>query len=262
MIEHVAVFEAIIAAQQAGRPAALATVIRTQGSVPRHAGSKMLIYQDGSIVGTVGGGAMESLVVQEGQKIMVSGQSATFSYTLSDLKGGDPGICGGTVDVFVEPIGIVPTLVVIGCGHVGKALAELAKWSGFRVTVSDDRAEFCSPEAIPNMDRYLPVSPVELLDHITITPTTYIAAVTRGLPIDEQLFPKLLQAGISYVGLIGSKRRWAITRKALIETHGLPAEEVDAVHSPIGVDIGAETPQEIAISIMAEIIQHHRAKSL
>lgn len=261
MIEHAAVYEAVVTVQREGRMAALATVIRTQGSVPRHAGSKMLIHTDGSIVGTIGGGAMESLVVQEALKIMKSGEAATFSYALSDLKGGDPGICGGTVDVFVEPIGGLPTLVVIGCGHVGKALAELAKWSGFRVIVSDDRVEFCSPIAIPNMDGYLPVSAGELLDHLTITPTTYIAAVTRGLPVDEQLFPKLLTARTSYVGLIGSKRRWAITRKALIDDHGLAAEVVDQVHSPIGLDIGAESPQEIAISIMAEIIQHYRATS-
>lgn len=261
MIEHAAVYEALVTAQRDGRVAALATVIRTYGSVPRHAGSKMLVHPDGSILGTIGGGGMEALVVAEALKIMKTGEAATFSYTLSDLSGGDPGICGGTVEVFVEPIGGLPTLVVIGCGHVGKALAELAKWSGFRVIVSDDRAEFCSPTALPNMDGYLPVSAGELLDHLSITPTTYIAAVTRGLPIDEQLFPKLLTAGVSYVGLIGSKRRWAITRKALIEDHSLAAEVVDQVHSPIGLDIGAESPQEIAISIMAEIIQHHRAIS-
>lgn len=260
MIEHQAVYEALLAVQSEGRHAALATVIRTQGSVPRHAGSKMLVYPDGRIVGTIGGGAMEAMVVEEARKIMQGSPAATFSYTLSDLKGGDPGICGGTVEVFVEPIGGLPTLVVIGCGHVGKALAELAKWTGFRVIVSDDRADYCSPEAIPNMDGYLPVVAGELLEHLSITPTTYIAAVTRGLPIDEQLFPKLLQAGVSYIGLIGSKRRWAITRKALIEDHHLPDAVVDQVHSPIGLNIGAESPQEIAISIMAEVIQHHRAK--
>ncbi len=260
MIEHLKVYEALVAAQHEGRPVSLATVIRTHGSVPRHAGSKMLIFADGSIVGTIGGGAMESLVVQTALNVITSGHPQVISYTLSDLKGGDPGICGGTVEIFVEPIGFLPTLVIIGCGHVGKALAELAKWSGFRVIVSDDREEFCNPEVIPNMDKYLPIPVTDLLEHLSLTPTTYVAAVTRGLPVDIQLFPKLLQAGISYIGLIGSKRRWAITRKTLIEEYGLSEEVVDQIHSPIGLDIGAETPQEIAVSIMAEVIQHHRTK--
>src|SRR5215813_3052591 len=127
------VIRAVLEAQETGSPAALATVIRTQGSLPRHAGSKMLVRPNGEIVGTVGGGAMEANVVREAQAALVDGQTRIVSYTLNDLDAGDPGICGGTAEIFIEPLGIPPTLVVIGCGHVGKALAELGKWLKFRV---------------------------------------------------------------------------------------------------------------------------------
>jgi xanthine dehydrogenase accessory factor len=202
---------------------------------------------------------MESLTVDEAKAVMQTGETKLLTYNLSDLQDGDPGICGGTVEIFVEPIGFMPTIVVIGCGHVGKALAELAKWSGFRVAVSDDRAELCSPEAIPGMDGYYPVPPAELVQQLSIGARTYIAAVTRGMPVDLKLFPPLLQSEAPYIGLIGSKRRWALTEKALLE-EGVSAEALRRVHSPIGLDIHAETPQEIAVSILAEIIQHYRGK--
>ena len=258
MLKSKNVYHAIAAAQSEGKTAALATIIRTSGSVPRHPGSKMLVYPDGSIVGTVGGGSVESNIIDEAKKIMKSGTPDTFSYTLNDLGAGDPGICGGTVEIFVEPIGTTPTIVVIGCGHVGKALAELAKWSGFRVVVSDDRAELCNAEFIPNMDEYLVVSPAEVMSHLTLTPQTYIAAVTRGLPVDEKLLPSILETDVPYIGLIGSHRRWKITRQTLIDLHNIDAATADRIQSPIGLEIEAETPQEIAISIMAQIIEHYR----
>ena len=117
---------------------------------------------------------------------------------------------------------------------MGKALAQLAKWSGFRVIVSDDRAELCTPEAIPDMDEYLPIAPADLIAQLDITPTTFVAAVTRGLPVDVQLFPPLLAKDVPYIGLIGSRRRWALTRKTLIEEHNIAVEIVDRITSPIG----------------------------
>lgn len=247
------VLEALYKAQQANLPVALAVVVRTHGSMPRHAGSKMLIYSDGKTIGTVGGGAMESRVIQDGLAALADGQPRLVSYTLNDLRDGDPGVCGGSADIYVEPYNIAPILVVIGCGHVGKALAELGKWLGFRVIVSDDRAELCSPDHIPNMDGYVVAPPAEVAARIPLTPQTYIAAVTRGLPVDEQLFPPLLNAPVPYIGLIGSRRRWALTIKAL-EEQGISREQIARVRAPIGLELNAETPREIAVSIMAEII--------
>ena len=253
MNEDRAVFEAVLAAQAAGEPVVLATVIEVQGSVPRHPGSTMLVRRDGSIVGTVGGGAMEALVIKEALAALADGAARTPVYTLNNLEDGDPGVCGGTVRVFIEPLQIGPALVVIGGGHVGKALAELGKWLGYRVILSDDRAEFCNPEYAPGLDDYVVCRPAEVADRVRIDGRTYVAAVTRGLPVDINLIPALLATDAPYIGLIGSRRRWALTVKALREAHGLTESQLKRVHAPIGLELNAETPQEIAISILAEI---------
>jgi len=251
------VYRALLGAQEKGLSAALCTVIRTQGSLPRHAGSKMLVYPDGRIVGTVGGGAMESRVIAEAKAALGDGTTRLVSYTLNNLQDGDPGVCGGTVEIFIEPIATPPTLVVIGVGHVGKALAEAGKWAGFRVIVSDDRAEFCNPTVLPGMDGYVVAAGAAVAAQIPLNQNTYVAAVTRGLPLDVSLLPPLLKADLAYLGVIGSRRRWALTAKAL-EDQGFSSEQLARVHAPIGLELDAETPQEIAISILAEIIMVRR----
>jgi xanthine dehydrogenase accessory factor len=251
------IFRAVIDAQTNGQSAALATVIRAQGSLPRHVGSKMLVLPDGHIVGTVGGGAMEAKVIAEAKTVIASSESKIVTYTLNDIAKGDPGICGGTVEIFIEPLVTPPVLLVIGCGHVGKALAELGKWMQYRVIVTDDRAEYCNPAYIPNMDEYIVAPPSQVTQRVTLTPRTYVCAVTRGLPVDIELFPPLLTADIPYLGLIGSRRRWSITIKAL-EERGFSREQIAKVHAPIGLELNAETPHEIAVSIMAEITMLRR----
>lgn len=255
------VYEAILAAQTSGEPAALATIVAVQGSVPRHEGSKLMIRPDGSFVGTVGGGKLEATVIAEAQQVISSGKTRMLSYTLNDISEGDPGVCGGTVQVFIEPVAVPPTLLVIGGGHVGKALAELGKWTGFRVILSDDREAFCNPDYLPGMDGYIVCKPAEISDHIDIHANTYVAAVTRGLPVDIHLIPALLETSAPYIGLIGSRRRWALTIKALREEKQIEAEALARVHAPIGLELRAETPKEIAISIMAEIIMIRRGGS-
>lgn len=256
--DHRPVYEALADAQQKGVSVALATVIETQGSMPRHAGSKMVIYEDGRIVGTVGGGAMESLVIKAGQAALDDGQSRLETYSLNNLEDGDPGICGGTARIFIEPIGSAPMLLVIGGGHVGKALAELGKWAGYRTVISDDRPEYCHPEYLPGMDDYIVAPPADVVEHVAINRQTYIAAVTRGLPIDIHLIPALLRTDAPYIGLIGSRRRWAITVKALKDEAGLSEAELARVRAPIGLELEAETPKEIALSILAEIVMVRR----
>ncbi len=247
------VLEAALAAQREGRAAALVTVITTQGSVPRQPGSKMLVWEDGQIVGTVGGGEMEATCIQEAQAALLDGQTRLLRYNLNDLASGDPGVCGGTVQLFVEPLTPPPTVIVIGCGHVGKAVAELAKWTNLRVVVADDRPGYATPEQIPGMDAYIEAPLPDLIAQLKITTQTCVAALTRGLPVDRGLIPALLKTNAPYIGLIGSRRRWALTVQALVED-GLSERELARVHAPIGLDIGAETPKEIALSILAEII--------
>lgn len=256
--DHKAVYDALVQAADAGEAVVLVTIIATQGSMPRHAGSKMLVRADGSIVGTVGGGAMEARVVQEALAALNDGQTRTQSYTLNSLEDGDPGICGGTAQMFFEPINPAPTLLVIGGGHVGKALAELGKWAGFRVMLSDDRSEFCSPEYVPDLDGYIICKPGEITQHLTINAHTYVAAVTRGMPVDLELIPALLETPAPYIGLIGSRRRWMLTVKALKERYNLNEEQLTRVRAPIGLELQAETPKEIAVSIMAEVIMLRR----
>ena len=256
--ERLAVFEALLDAQRRGEPVALATIISVDGSVPRHTGSKMLVRADGSIVGTVGGGTLESMVIQEALAALQDGKLRQPSYTLNDLAAGDPGICGGTVQLLIEPVGIAPTVLVVGVGHVGKALAELAKWMGYRVIVSDDREEFCNPEYLPGMADYIVCAPDDISARVDIAAQTYVAALTRGLPVDVRLIPALLTTDAPYIGLIGSRRRWALTVRALRDEQGLSDEDLARVHAPIGLELQAETPQEIAVSIMAEITMLRR----
>jgi xanthine dehydrogenase accessory factor len=157
------------------------------------------------------------------------------------------------VEVFVEPILPAPLVIVIGAGHVGKAVVHLAKWLGFHVAVCDDRAEFCNPESTPGADVYYPVLMAELPRHITIDKRTVLILTTRGSAVDAAGLSPLLDSPAGYIGIIGSKRRWATTVKALKEK-GVSEEKMAKVHSPIGLELHAETPEEIAVSIMSEVM--------
>lgn len=252
-----AVYEALMEVRRLGKTAVLATIIRDQGSVPRHAGSKMLVYPDGSLIGTVGGGEMESRVITAAPALLKKGMPDILHYELSDPSRGDPGVCGGQVDIFMEPILPDPTVLVIGCGHVGEALVDLAHWLGFRVIACDDRADLCNPEKTPFADEYLVVPPGLIASRATIHARTYIAAVTRGVPLDMQIMPALLDTPARYIGVIGSRRRWATAVKQL-KDKGYDPKRLKSIRAPIGLELNAETPREIAVSIMAEIISLER----
>lgn len=246
------IYQALLDARRQGRPAALATVIRARGSVPRHSTSKMLVFANGQTVGTVGGGELESRSIEAGQEAIRDGQARLETYSLAGTEDA-VGVCGGQVEVFIEPILPPPTALVLGCGHVGQAVAHLAKWLGFRVVVSDNRAELCSPQHIPDADLYLPGEIAAVLTHTSLDSRTYVIAVMRGYPYDVAALPVLLESEAPYIGVIGSRQRWATTVKEL-EALGIAEEALECVYSPIGLYLGAETPEEIAVSIMAEII--------
>lgn len=253
MSGQMTIFQALAKLESENGAGALCTLIRSRGSTPRHTGSKMLVYPDGSIVGTVGGGEMESRVIRAAIEAIRDGKPRDLEYQMNDPKRGDPGVCGGQVEVFVEPILPKPSLIVIGAGHVGKAVAHLAHWLGFYVVVTDDRPGFCTPEAVPDADQYVPVPIEELPGKVEITPWTYLVLTTRGSNEDVKGLPGLLESPAAYIGVIGSQRRWAIARKQLVE-RGISEEKLGRVRSPIGLELKAETPEEIALSILAEII--------
>jgi len=240
-----------------GKAAALATVVRARGSVPRHPGSKMLVFGDGRIEGTIGGGEMEGRVVEEALRSLQDGSTRLLHYELSDPKDGDPGVCGGEVEVFVEPIGSRPTLVVVGGGHVGQAVVHLARWLGFRTVVSDDRPEYASPETHPEADDHIVCALAELPKRMNIDAQTYIVLTTRGVPVDIEGLPALLETSAAFIGVIGSRRRWETAAQQLAE-RGLPADRMARVVSPMGLELNAETPEEIAVSILAQIIMLRR----
>jgi xanthine dehydrogenase accessory factor len=247
------IFQALAEVEKNNESAALCTVVTSQGSTPRHVGSKMLIYADGHFIGTVGGGDMEHRVMDEAWIAIAEGKARILKYNMVDPSRGDPGVCGGTVEVFVEPILPAPMVVVIGAGHVGKAVVHLAKWLGFRVAVNDDREEFSTPESVPGADAYYPVTMDKLAEALKITRQTYLVITSRGSNVDAAGLPSLLDSEAAYIGVIGSKRRWSVTVKALKEK-GVTEEKLAKIHSPMGLELNAETPEEIAVSIMAEIL--------
>src|SRR5919109_2768306 len=247
------IYQALSELEKNNESAALCTVVKSIGSTPRHVGSKMLVYPDGKFIGTVGGGDLEHRVLDEAWIAMTDGESRLLTYRMADPSRGDPGVCGGTVEVFVEPILPPAIILVIGAGHVGRAVVHLAKWLGFRVAVSDDRPEFCNPEATPGADAYYPVPMGNLPEHLKINKRTSIVITSRGSNVDAQGLPGLLEAEAAYVGVIGSRGRWLKTVKAL-KAKGVSEEKIARVHSPMGLELNAETPEEIAVSIMAEIL--------
>ncbi len=200
---------------------------------------------------------MESRVVEEAKAALGDGRPRLLPYSLVDPQRGDPGLCGGDVEIYIEPYHPTATVLVIGCGHVGKAVIHLASWLGFRVAASDDRSEMATAEATPGADIYLPGPFDKILDQFQITANTYIVLVTRNVTLDREILPLLLETPAPYIGIIGSRRRWQETRKLLL-ADGLTGDQLVRFHSPIGLDLNAETPEEIGMSIMAEIVMNRR----
>ena len=254
------IYQALLELEVNNQSATLCTVVQTSGSTPRHSTSKMLVYPDGKILGTVGGGELENQVIKEALILLKSNGSKLLEYTMTDPSKGDVGVCGGQVMVFIESLIPSPMIVIVGGGHVGKAVAHLAKWLGFRVAVSDDRPDFCTPDSNPDADIFFPVEMRSLPNQLNINEQTYLILTTRGVSVDIEGLPHLLNSAAGYIGVIGSKRRWSETVKQLTK-QGFTKSEIARVHSPIGLELNAETPEEIAVSIMAEIIMFQRRGS-
>ncbi|MCJ7694461.1 MAG: XdhC family protein [Anaerolineaceae bacterium] len=248
------IYELINKAIKEHKNLVLCTVVETNGSVPRHAGSKMVVFDGGSREGTVGGGEVEERAIQEAKKALIDGQPRLVDYSLISSDKELDGLCGGNVKIYIEPIVQAPKLIIYGAGHVGSALARLAKWLSFNVIVSDDRSDLCDDTLIPDADEFLPLMMADTPDHVKIDSNTFIAVVTRGADVDIQGLPRLLESEAAYIGVMGSKRRWEFTRKGLIDA-GVTEDKIARIKSPIGLSILAETPDEIAVSIMAEIIK-------
>ena len=239
-----------------GKTVVLATVVETSRSVPRHSGAKMLILSDSYQVGTIGGGEMEARVIKEACACMDDGTSLLLNYELVDPIAGDPGVCGGTVTIHLETYMPNSKILIIGCGHVGRAVAELASWLGFHVVATDDREEIA--EGVTEADLVLTGSIEETLKQVNLTNRDHVVAVTRNAELDIQNLPHLLSTDAKSIGVMGSSRRWETTRSSL-ESAGVSEEDLSRITSPIGLDLNAETPQEIAVSILSQIIEQDNA---
>jgi xanthine dehydrogenase accessory factor len=250
---HRALLAELTTALEAGRRAASATIVDTEGSVPRRPGAKMLVFEDGTISGTIGGGAVEALVVGDALEALATGRTCLTSYTLQEPSRGDPGVCGGTMTIALEPYMPPPSVFVIGAGHVGRAVIDLAHWLGYRTVAIDDRADLVTPDALPNADLLFAGNVAAAIDMHPITPDTSVVVVTRSFELDAQIVPLLLETQARYIGVMGSKRRWSSTREALAGVE-ITDDDLARIHAPIGVEIGAESVEEIAVSIMSEVI--------
>ena len=240
----------------AGNTVVLATIVETSRSVPRHSGAKMLVLSDSRQIGTIGGGEMEARVIEEACACMDDGTSLLLNYELVDPVAGDPGVCGGTVTIHLETYMPNSKILIIGCGHVGRAVAELASWLGYYVVATDDREEIA--EDVTGADLVLTGSIEEILEKVNLTDHDHVVAVTRNAELDIQNLPNLLATDAKSIGVMGSSRRWETTRSSL-QSVGVSEETLSRVTSPIGLDLNAETPQEIALSILSQIIEQDNA---
>lgn len=247
------VFRKINELIEKGERFAVATIIKTEGSTPRNVGAKMIVMPDGTTYGTIGGGHCETTAIVDAVEAISEGKPRIVSFTLTE-QGGSGMICGGNMDVLVEPILPPPVMLLVGAGHLGRALAVLAHMTGFSVTVIDPQA---SRESFPNADLVITDKFEEGLSKVKVTPETYAVIATRHHETDEYALSQLLQFEAAYIGMVGSRTKVGKIMTNLAEK-GTLKDKLRQVHSPIGLAIGAETPEEIAISVMAEVISKRR----
>jgi xanthine dehydrogenase accessory factor len=247
------IFEQIVQARRAGQRAALATIVKSQGSTPRKDHAKMLIREDGTSVGSIGGGCVEAAVWEKAQEVMGNNRAELLKYELNDDDAENEGlICGGTVEIFVEPVLPDPRVVLLGGGHLGQAIARLGSQVGFQVVVVDDRESFASVERFP--DAEVICQPFEAgLGALNLNSESFVLVITRGHRHDQIALERALQSPARYVGLIGSRRKIALLVKNLL-TKGYEPGVFERLYAPIGLEIGSETPEEIAVSAVAELI--------
>jgi len=254
------VFAAVAQALERGEDAALVTIIVSRGSTPQRVGAKMLVFGDGRTVGTIGGGCYENDAFWKAREVLTTRRARVVHYDLNDDFAEESGlICGGQMDVFIEPIEPAPRLYIIGAGHVGYHLARLAGAVGFRIHVIDDREKFASAERFPGAAEVVVGDIGEWLHRAELPANAYTVIVTRGHRHDLDALRALAARDLRYVGLIGSKAKVKRICDALL-AESMPPECLRRVHAPIGLDIGAVSPEEIAVSILAELIAVKRGK--
>ncbi len=253
------IFQTIVECEKHGTPACLVTVVKTIGSTPRKEGAKMLVFENKKIIGTVGGAMLEALAIEAAINVMQNGIPHTESYNLNDIERQQTKmICGGSMELFFEPIATAPWLYMFGAGHCGRAIADAAHHAGFHCVIVDDRAELTTKEIYPYADEIHCDHIPDVARKLELHSPAYVVIATHCHEMDAETAIAVLEKGLPhYIGIIGSKRKRIEMKKWLEEI--ISSEDFDKhVHMPIGLDIGAETPEEIAVSVVAELIRVRR----
>ncbi len=248
------IYEEIVRLRRQGRRGALATIINVRGSIPSFETAKMLVRDDGSISGTIGGGCVEAEVWQAAREVMEQEKARTLTFNLNENPKYDTGlVCGGTLEIFVEPVLPMATLYLFGAGHVAYNTYKVARTAGFDAVIVDDRETYANRDRFPDALEVYAEDFEQVTARLTPNESAFIVIVTRGHRDDMRVLRWAVGTRARYVGMIGSRRKVMSIYKEL-ENEGIPAERFENVHAPIGLDIGAVTPEEIAVSIVAELI--------
>jgi len=250
----------LVKALERGDEVALVTIVAAQGSTPQRVGAKMIVFPDGRTVGTIGGGCYENDAFWKAKEALQSRKSQLVRYDLTDDFAQESGlICGGQMTVYIEPVEPAPQLYIVGAGHVGHQLGQVAGPVGFNIHVLDDREKFANVERFPGAAEVIVDSIPDWLHKAVIPANAYVVVVTRGHQHDLDALRSLAARDLRYIGLIGSKAKIKKIYDALVE-EGMPLECLSRIHAPVGLDIGAVSPEEIAISILAELIAVRRGR--
>ncbi len=252
------IYEEVVKLRRDGRRGALATIVNVRGSIPSFETAKMLVRDDGSITGTIGGGCVEAEVWQAAREVMESEKPRTLSFNLNNNPRYDTGlVCGGTLEVFIEPILPVSQLYLFGAGHVALNLYKVARIAGFDVTVVDDRESYANRERFPEAHEIYADDFEKAMAALAPGENSFVVIVTRGHRDDMRVLRWAVGTPARYIGMIGSKRKVIAIYKEL-QKEGIARAKLERVHAPVGLDIGAVTPEEIAVSIVAEMIAVRR----
>jgi xanthine dehydrogenase accessory factor len=253
-------YEEILKLRSEGKSGALATIVSTKGSTPREIGAKMLILEDGKFLGSVGGGCMEAEVWQEARKVMVEERPKTIHLDLTGKEAEEGGmVCGGVMDIYIEPITPPPRVFIFGGGHISVFVSTMSTMVGFQVVVVDDRPQFANQERFPEAEETIAEEFPLAFPKLKVNKASYLVIVTRGHAYDQEVLEWALGQKVKYIGMIGSRKKIQTVYDAL-KQKGIPPDQLQRVYAPIGLNIGALTPEEIAVSIVAQMIQVRRQK--
>jgi len=252
------VFDELVRLRALGQKSALATIVEVNGSIPSFQAAKLLVREDGSMIGTIGGGCVEAEVWNAAREVIATGKPRNMSFSLGQDAAYDNGlICGGQLQVFVECVTPEPSALIFGGGHISKSLCKVLDLAGFRTTVVDNRETYANRERFPEAAEIHAEEYEDVFPQLFVNDSTYIVIVTRGHRDDMRVLRWAVATGARYIAMIGSKRKTISVIREL-EKEGLPTAVFERIYAPMGFDIGATSPEEIAISVAAEMIAMRR----